>query len=393
MSILLQIIIFIFVLTFLVVIHELGHLLAAKWAKVKVDEFGVGYPPRAFKLFYWGKILFSLNWIPVGGFVKMFGEDGPDGEDDGKSEKESEDGDGLAPFYKRSRSKRMVIILAGVTVNLIFGFLALVVFFMGKGIPTFIDTARIAAVVENSPAAIAGIKPGTEIRQVILPVSEGQVGDEISGEIIEVNDTNSAAEAINAHLGEEITLAMSGACDGLDCQESLEYFTLTPRTDEEIQKKEGAIGVAFDFTAFQKYGGIQMFVQSLRSALEQTLMMILLIPLALANVFVQLFQGSIPQDVAGPIGIADQAISNDIFADFFTTLHFMAIISLNLAVINMLPIPALDGGRAFFIILENFIGKKRVQKFEGYTNYGGMLLLLALIILISAADVSRLINR
>lgn len=379
MPIILQIIIFVLVLSFLVIIHELGHLLAAKWAKIKVEEFGIGYPPRAFKLFKWGKILFSLNWIPVGGFVKMLGEEGPDDE----ANKSDEDEDGLAPFYKRSRKKRLVVILAGVTVNLIFGLLAFAVIFFIKGIPTPIEGARIGLISPNSPAEQAGMFANSQIKTIAF-----------KEEVKEINTAKEASEFIQAHKGNEVVVTTTLDCQQTVCPNETKQFVVRLRTDDEIPAGQGSLGIGFTDFVYVFYPWYEMPFRSMWYGVNQALFMVLMILLALVGLVSQLFQGVLPQDVAGPVGIIDQAATSGLFSEgFLAILNFSAMISINLAVMNLLPIPALDGGRAVFIFLEKFLGKKRINKIEGYANYGGMILLLLLIVLITIADIGKIIRR
>jgi regulator of sigma E protease len=378
MNIFLQIIIFILVLSFLVIIHELGHLFAAKWAKIKVEEFGVGYPPRAFKLFTWGKVIFSLNWIPVGGFVKMIGEDGPDDDD-----KSKDDEDGLAPFYKRSAKKRLVVILAGVVVNFIFGIIAFSIIFGFKGIPTQIDGARIGYISPDSPAQQVGIKDNTQIKSI-----------NFGEETVDITSVDQAVELLSTQKGNEITLTNSFPCSEEFCPDETEKFIVKLRTDDETPAGEGSLGIGFSDFYYKFYPWYEMPFRSIWYGIQQALFMVLMIVVALFEMFQQILGGSVPKDVAGPVGIVDQAASSGLFTEGpLTILNFSAMISINLAVMNLLPIPALDGGRALFIILEKFLGKKRINKIEGYANYGGMILLLGLIVLITGADIFRIITR
>lgn len=379
MPLILQILIFVLVLSFLVIIHELGHLLAAKWAKIKVEEFGIGYPPRAFKLFHWGKVLFSLNWIPVGGFVKMLGEEGP--EDEANSQ--GEDEDGLAPFYKRSRKKRLVVILAGVTVNLIFGLLAFAIIFFIKGIPTPIEGARIGMVSPGSPAEQVGMAIDTQIKTISF-----------QEEVKTIDSIQDASEFINAHKGNEVVVTTTLTCDKTICPVETKQYLVKLRTDDQIPDGQGSLGIGFIDFVYVHYPWYEMPFRSMWFGVNQALFMVAMIVVALFGMVAGLFQGVVPQDVAGPVGIIDQAAASGLFSEgFLAILNFSAMISINLAVMNLLPIPALDGGRAVFIILEKFLGKKRVNKIEGYANYGGMILLLLLIVLITIADIGKIIRR
>ncbi|MDH5533637.1 MAG: site-2 protease family protein [Candidatus Pacebacteria bacterium] len=380
MNIIFQIIIFILVLSFLVIIHEMGHLLAAKWAKIKVEEFGIGYPPRAFKLFSWGKVIFSLNWIPFGGFVKMIGEDGPGQEEDGK---DGADDDGLAPFYKKSRFQRMVVILAGVVVNFIFGIIAFSIIFGIKGIPVEIEGARIGLVAPDSPAQMAGMEENTQIKALSF-----------EDQTVEVSSIKDVVTFIDEHKGNEITVTNTLPCDNETCPSETKKFIVKLRTDDETPSDQGSLGVGFSDFIYKFYPWYEMPIRSIWFGIQQAFFMVLMILGALVGMVSQIAGGSIPQDVAGPVGIVDQAASSGIFTEgLLSILNFAAMISINLAVMNLLPIPALDGGRALFIILEKFFGKKMINKIEGYANYGGMIALLGLIVLITGADIFRIITR
>lgn len=380
MHIIFQIIIFILVLSFLVIIHELGHLLAAKWAKIKVEEFGVGYPPRALTLFKWGKVVFSLNWIPFGGFVKMIGEDGPESEGNKKDDKDEE---GLASFYKKSRFQRLVVILAGVVVNFIFGIIAFSIIFGIKGIPIQIEGARIGLVAPNSPAAIAEMEENTQIKSLSF-----------EEETVEVSSIKDVIIFIDAHKGNEVIVTNTLACDDEVCPTETKKFIVKLRTDDETPADQGSLGVGFSDFIYKFYPWYEMPARSIWFGIQQAVFMVLMIIGALVGMISQIAGGSIPQDVAGPIGIVDQAASSGIFTEgLLSILNFAAMISINLAVMNLLPIPALDGGRALFIILEKFFGKKMINRIEGYANYGGMIVLLGLIVLITGADIFRIITR
>ena len=158
--------IFIVIISVLVLVHELGHFLFAKKNKIKVIEFGLGYPPRAIKLFTWRGTIFSINWIPFGGFVQMEGEDGPENsvEKTIKKVKSIFNKDEEAPFYTRSKKARLETVLGGVLFNFIFAVLAFAVIYSFTGIPRNLNgKARIYEVSADSPAAEVGILPSSEV--------------------------------------------------------------------------------------------------------------------------------------------------------------------------------------------------------------------------------------
>lgn len=384
-------VIFILILSFLVIIHELGHYFAARWAKIKVEEFGLGYPPRALTLFTYKGTPFTVNWIPFGGFVKMEGEDGTDSliEDDNdlpaskisKKSVPSKVQAKEAPFYTKSAWQRMVVILAGVAVNFIFGVIAFAIVYSFLGIPTLIDQARIESVAENSPAALAGVP--TDVN--VIAIRDGE-------ETISISNNATGAEAVKARLGKSVTLVTTGPCQGLSCQESAQEFTVYIRSEAETPENEGPLGIRFAGQVFIHYPWYEQIVRGIGVGVEQAVLLGVFIVISLGNILKQLFQlGQVPADIAGPVGIVHQAQSQGIFSQGpLMILNFTGLLSVNLAVMNLLPIPALDGGRALFILLERFVGRARVQKIEGYANYGGFVLLLGLILAVTIRDVWRI---
>lgn len=372
-----SVLIFILVLSFLVLIHELGHYFAAKWAKVKVDEFGLGYPPKALTLFRYKGTDFTLNWVPFGGFVRMQGEEDSLEESKSTQDKKSMKGQ----FYNATPVQKLVIILAGATVNFIFGIIAFTVVFTKLGIPVEIQEARIGQVVENSPAARAGIQPSTTITAI-----------KIADDVVAVSNPTQVIELVQAHRGETIALVTTGKCSGTVCQEIAQEFSVYVRTVQETPAGQGALGIAFDSFVFESYPLWQMPFRSTVYGIEQAFQLGWQILLALSGLMTDLLtRGIMPKDIAGPIGIVHQAQTSGLFEQgFLTIFSFAGMLSINLAVMNVLPLPPLDGGRAVFIVLETLFTRKKTAKIEGYFNYIGYLALLGLILLITIRDVLRL---
>lgn len=373
------------VLSFLVIIHELGHFLAAKWMKIKVEEFGLGYPPRAVTLFKkWGTI-FSLNWIPFGGFVRMDGEDGPEADAEPvakltqkKPAKTVVTEATEAPFYTKTILQRLVVILAGATVNFVFGILAFSIVFSVMGIPT--------------GALITGISPGSPAEQVGLPLNYAIIKAEADGKVFDIRGYNQLLSFTQSHYGRPVTFTSIGPCEGHSCQATTRVDQVTLR-DRAAAEQGGALGVrADDYTTF--YPWYQMPFKGIVVGFEQAVLLSWSILVALGQMISNLLtQAIVPGDVMGPVGIADGARKAGIFSQGpILILLFAGVISVNLAIMNVLPIPALDGGRAVFILLEKIIGKKTIHKVEGYANYGGYIVLLSLIVLITARDVIRIVT-
>lgn len=364
--------IFIIILSFLVVIHELGHYLVAKWCGVKVEEFGLGYPPRAVKLGTWWGTLFSLNWIPFGGFVKMEGEDAVTGETT-LSQKS---------LQVKSAPQRLAVILAGAAVNFMFGVLAFAVVFSTMGIPTPLKTARIGLVQPESPAATAGLPANVEL--VALTVGD---------ETVSQPSVESAIQFINSHRGQNIQIATTGSCTAQGCQELVQNYTVYARTPEQTPAGQGAIGIAFESVTLQFYPWYEMPLRGTWYGLQQAVELGGDMLMALRQAVVEGFtRGQLPKELSGPVGIVHQAQVNNVFSQgWLAMLYFAGMLSVNLAIMNVLPIPALDGGRAVFILLEPVIGKKRLANWEAQIHYGGFIVLIGLILAVTARDVVRIV--
>jgi regulator of sigma E protease len=374
--------VFIAILSLLVVVHELGHFLAAMWAKIQVEEFGLGYPPRALGLFKYKQTLFSLNWIPFGGFVRMTGEEGPDdGSEQNEKSEHVELAPGLAPFYKRSVLQRLIVILGGVTFNFIFGVLIFASIYLNLGIPQQLTQARIGAIAPNSPA-----------EQAKLPTQVNVIAIRDGATTMPVTSSEEAIKVINGLKGKTITLVTTGPCQQLTCQESAQEFAVYVRSDAEIPAGQGAIGIAFESTVFVFYPWYEMPFRGMWVGLQQAIFMGQMILEALGQVFRQAAQqGSLPTELAGPVGIVHQASQQGLFSQgWLMILNFVGMLSINLAIMNLLPIPALDGGRALFIGLEVLFGQKRTANWEKYANYIGFVLLIGLMLVFTARDVWRL---
>ncbi len=364
-----SVIIFILILGLLVFVHELGHFAMAKFFGVRVDEFGMGFPPRAVRLFKRGETEYTLNWIPFGGFVKIHGED------------PLENGE-LDRDYKRSLvSKKwwqqIIVLIAGVTMNIILAF----VLFSGAymvGAPTPASTVddvsklhnpalTILQVVDKSPAQLAGIKTGDRVTKVITPES------------ILVNGSQESfiATIQNTKPGEIATLSIVRS--GQDME-----IPVTPSQNIAAGKQQ--IGVAVDVVGIYRPGFFKSIYEGARSTgygITNTFR-------AFGNLFGDAVVGKASiSSVTGPVGLA--GLVGDAQKIGFTYLIILAaIISINLAVINILPLPALDGGRILFVIIEKIIRRPLPKKFVEWANTGGFFLLIGLMLVITVKDVIHL---
>lgn len=359
MSIFFIIILFALIIFF----HELGHFIAAKWARTRVDEFGIGFPPRLFGKQF-GETLYSVNLLPLGGFVKIFGED---------------DGNPNDPcnFASKHIGIRALIIAAGVFMNIFFAFLLYTGGHM-VGLPTTIESDELAArardvrvqiieVAQDSPASIAGLRAGDAI-----------VGMRAGEEIIAIVHTQDVREFVSRHTGEEVTLEIARGSERQD-------IAATPRSDPPAG--QGAIGIAMVRTGIISY---PIWEAPLRGA-ETTVGTLGALAEGFKRMFSGLFaSGRIAGDVSGPVGIARMAGEiGDLGLVYL--IPFAAFLSLNIAILNVVPFPALDGGRLLFLLIE-FVKRSPVdRRLEHVIHMIGFAILLLLMLAITFRDVERLL--
>ena len=376
--------IFIINISVLVLVHELGHFLFAKKNKIRVIEFGLGYPPRAIKLFTWKGTIFSINWIPFGGFVQMEGEDGPENsvEKTIKKVKTIFNKDQEAPFYTRSKKARLEKILGGVFFNFLFAVLSFAITFSITGIPKELNgNARIYEVSQGSPAAESGVLESSEILAL-----------RTSFDWVEMNGVTEVQEFVKTHKGETIGVRTTGECYEEACQEILLESDVYLRTDEETPDGEGSMGISFVDVYYKKYPWYLAPFQGVFYGLKEAILLGLMILQVLGTTLLDLMAGKTAQvDVAGPVGIVHQASTYGFFeGGILNIISFAALLSINLGIMNLLPFPALDGGRAVFILLEKFFKREKVDKVAKYANYIGFLILVSLMLLVSVNDIRRI---
>lgn len=374
-----SIISFILVLSVLVLIHELGHFLVAKRLGVKVEEFGFGFPPKI-----WGKkigeTIYSLNLLPIGGFVKLYGEDEAGGGrlPSSKAKQTAKNqqltaSDQKRAFFARPIWQRFSIVFAGVFMNFFLAVVILSYLVTVQGIPSQGKDVVIAGVAKNSPAEKAGLKEG----DIIIKIDNQNV---ISADQV--------IRYTKEHLGQPLTLQLiRSAISGKVTNPQPITISLTPRVHSPAG--EGAMGVSIGANVIvTKYPWYQAPWVGLKEALNQTWMILQGLGQLVAQLTVN---RQIPQGLAGPVGIA-QLTGQFVQIGFNAVLGLLALLSLNLAILNILPIPALDGGRLFFIVIEGLLGKKVSPKVEGYAHAVGMVFLFVLIIFITFHDVSRIFS-
>lgn len=358
--IILTIIIFILILGLLVFVHELGHFIMAKRAGMDVEEFGFGFPPRIFGVRK-GGTLYSFNWIPLGGFVKIVGEDGSDTEDP-KS------------FAHKSFGARFSVLIAGVTMNFILAWV-LISLGLGLGLPTAIgDPADLpaSATVKDVNVSIIEINPNTPADQAGFRIGDSIT--HINGEqILSIEQTSSLA---SANAGSETVYTIKRGGDVFE-------RTVVPRV--EHPNEEGPIGISVSSVARVSYP----WHETLPRGLIATLNLVIAILSAFGSIIGRLFSGmGVSADLAGPVGIA--VLTRDVAQlGFIYLVQFTAVLSVNLAIINAVPFPALDGGRIFFLLIEKVRGKKMKVSSEQIANTAGFVFLLLLMVLVTVKDFGR----
>ena len=390
----------------LVLVHEFGHFITAKWAGIRVEEFGIGFPPRIVGLrqrdeggweVIWmgGKryeedtygsrkqtpfsgtsggvstpdtsksnhTIYSINLIPIGGFVRMPGENGDINDESGNYDSQS--------FAAKSAGKRLIVLVAGVTMNVLLA-MVLFTFAFGFGEPNLVP--QIGKVVPGSPAATAGIRPGDTV------VSANNQPVKFFSDLQSIVNAELQADK-NQHATVPVTLQIRRPG-------SAELISTTVNVREHPPAGQGPMGI--------KAGGKVVFDsipvwQAPLRGVQYTFQ----ITTDFLRAIGQMITGALPFQVAGPVGIVRitgevaQSVPSE---GWWPILSLTAVLSLNLAIINILPFPALDGGRVVLVLIEVLRGGKRLRpEVEGMINFAGMLMLLTLMVVITFFDVRNLL--
>jgi regulator of sigma E protease len=361
-----SVLIFFLVLFVLILVHEWGHFIAAKKTGMRVDEFGIGFPPKLYGIKK-GETEYTLNALPIGGFVRIYGEN-PDAIDEG-------DPDKARAFGSRPRLAQAIVLVAGVTMNVIFAWFLFFITFVA-GVPTAIDEGEAT---QEAVLYVSGILPNSPLFEEVEPGSKIlSIG---SGETVLQNPTpTSFSEFIQNNSSDKVDIkfAKGGEESIVSVQPEL---GLIPD-----DRDRAAVGVSLALVETKSYS----VGESLWSATEATYSGLINITVGLFTLLSQAITGTADfSQVAGPVGIVGMVGDA---ADFglVALLTFTAMISLNLAVINMLPIPALDGGRLVFVIIESITRKTINPVWIGRTNLVGFILLMALMIAVTYNDILRL---
>lgn len=349
---------FLIIISVLVFVHELGHFLVAKWKGIKVEEFGLGFPPRLVAVRR-KETTYSVNTLPIGGFVRLYGEEEPVEKDRERS------------FYHKGRLVRAGVTVAGVLMNFLLAVLVFSILSWISGVPKETGQVRVLEVVPGSPAEKAGIAED----DVIVGVG---VNDQ------RFHQTKEFTDFVNKRRGQETRLVVSRG--GTDMWETV---AVVPR--ENPPHGEGALGVLVSSAELVKPPLWQRPFVSLFQGTKEAVFWVGATAAGLWGALSQAVRGVPPEGIAGPVGIF-QITGGVARSGFLATLSFLGILSVNLAVLNIVPFPALDGGRLLFIVVETIFGRRVVPSFERWAHMVGMVILIMLIILVTFRDITRLFS-
>lgn len=345
-----------FVIAFglLLFIHEFGHFIISRLQGIEVEEFGFGFPPKMAKLFTWKGTEFTLNWIPFGAFVRPKGENDPAVEG------------GMAAA---NPWRRFLVLLGGPILNILTGILLFSILFSRTGGPDT-KTVQILSVNKASPAESAGLLPGDILRQV-----DGQ----------SITSTEGVIGIVRLNVGKEISLTF-------ERDQELKTVMVTPRLNPP--PNEGALGIVMG-NPVVPLTWLQAVPFAFQAAYQQTVSLITLPG--------NLIRGAVTPEEArmvGPVGMYDiysqlrtrdieaaDANPQDASGAILNRLALLAIISIAVGLTNLLPIPALDGGRILFLIPEMFLGKRVSPKWENAVHTVGFILLIGLMVLVTTQDI------
>lgn len=350
---------FFIILIILVLIHEFGHYFAAKKSGVYVEEFGFGFPPKLIgkKI---GETLYSINALPLGGFVRLFGEEYHQGDKHKKGDIPAH-----RAFINKKPWQKMVIITAGVIMNFLLGWIIIsYLFTVGTPAPAGVEIEKVQ---NGSPAQAVGILAGDKLESI-----------RARGEETEIVSTTQLIQATKKYADEEISILLTRNTEKLTVQ-------ITPRS--KPPKDQGSLGIVINqIVKTKKYPWYSAPFYGLAEAANMTktiLVELLKIP------FQFLTTQKTSVEFSGPVGIA-KIVGEARKYGINALLEITALLSLNLAVINILPFPALDGGRLVFIFYEWITGKRPNQNFEKYLNLAGIIILLSLSAWITIYDIQKL---
>jgi regulator of sigma E protease len=366
------VIIFLIVLAVLIFVHELGHFLVARWCGIRVDAFAIGFGPKIFSKKI-GETTYGLNLIPFGGYVKIFGENPDDESINGEDKARS--------FVHKSKLEQIAVLFAGIFFNFVFAWLLIMIAYT-VGVTTPVDSypeykdrivnpkIMITFVNPGSPAEKAGLKAGDVIKTLTTSETNTLTGDGLS--------LDSIRKFINEYGENEVSVTY--------LRHGGEESRVEARPVKGIVEDKYAIGIAMDNVATLRLPIHKAAVESFKFTQHA----ILATFGGLYDLIAGIFDGTSKlSSVTGPVGIAG-LVGDAAKIGFAYLLMFTAIISINLGVINLVPFPALDGGRILFVIIEAIIRKPIKPVVANTLNAVGFGLLILLMIVVTYRDIVKL---
>ncbi len=351
-------IIFLLILAILIFVHELGHFIFAKWCGVRIDAFAIGFGPNIFKKTI-GEVTYSLNLIPFGGYVKIFGES-PDDESINGADK-------ARSFVHQNKVRQIAILFAGILFNFIFAWI-LAFFAYSFGVPASVANNEkynnmlsdkhilITTINDNTPAYKAGLR---------------------TGDTLIIDSIQSLQDTVNNSLGKEITI---------NYKRGNQIGSVKVIPEDNVIAYRPAIGIAMDEVATLKLPVHLAFIESFKFTIDKISETFY----GIYNLIAGMFKGqSQLGTVMGPVGIAG-LIGDAAKIGFINLIMFTALISINLGALNLIPFPALDGGRILFVIIEFIIRKPIKPSVANTLNAIGFSLLMLLIVIVTYKDIARL---
>lgn len=390
----LTILVFLVILTILVIIHEAGHFFVARKFGIKVEEFGFGFPPRAFGIKR-GETIYSINWLPIGGFVKLYGEDDAGGGSIKIKKSEPKIKDIDRAFFAKPWWQRALVVVAGVVMNVL---LAIVIYYVFLFVSNFQTTlpllknhnfffvnqrvlnegVTVTNIAPNSPASDAGIHTPAKI----LAVNK-----------IPIADSKAFVTLVNNNKGKIVSVTWKEINTGKTITK-----TMTPRISPP--KNQGALGVEIEYAPFSAVvlsydTPVQKAFSGVVHPFNLLFWQLDMLGGLVGKSFEQKSAAPVSGAVSGPIGIG-YAVGNilqipDIKDKLLLLLNLAGIFSITLAFFNILPIPALDGGRLFFILVEGITGRKVSPSLEAKIHTVGMIALLTLMVYVTYQDILRFV--
>lgn len=356
---------FFIILLALVIVHEFGHFIAAKWVGMRVDEFAFGFPPRIF-VKKKGETLYAVNALPLGGYVSIWGENG-EPNDEAKHHPRA--------FGNRPKWAQIVVLLAGVAMNML---LALVIFIgisfgkvqMSTSDPVYGSRVKdtVVMVVDaspNSPAHRAGIVPGS----IITKLSSG-------GQHANLATATSVVTFIGAHQNDSFAISYIKPTGGISSTNVASVYGIVP--DKKV------LGITLDTIGIVKTTPLEAITIGTMRTYDMTVLTLQ----GLWTLITSIGGGSVLESLSGPIGIA-RIVGETSAYGMGAVLTLVAILSINLAIFNALPLPALDGGRIVVVVIETLSRKKIPFKYYSWTNVAGFVALMLLLVVVTVNDILR----